>query len=183
MFMDKYELLQKLVSDHWTDELDEHLKSVQEALKKHPTRDVIINFTVTIDAIKSDGWKIQQIYDRLDLEISKKTFSEYLYLGRKKLKLSQEKKPSLLEKLHLIKKVHTRINYQIPTEDNIQDWHALWDHVDIGTERKNRMYMYKRIAEIGITPPEVQSWNLSGHKAKNKICREWVHKRLALHDK
>ena len=45
------------------------------------------------------------------------------------------------------------------------------------------MYMYKRIAEIGITPSEVQSWNLSGHKAKNKICREWAHKRLALHDK
>ena len=175
--MDKYKNIEKLLEELYKDDLDKHLESVKNALKKAPTRDVIITYTALIDALKKDGNKISTVYKRLDLDVTQKTFSEYLYIGRKKLKEQQEKKPSLMEKLHLVQRSYKRVEYDMPTEETLQDWHDVWAHIDLGVHLDRRLYLYKRIAIVGLTPQEVLSWNLQGRKVKDKIGKLWVEKR------
>ena len=177
--MDKYKNIEKLLEELCKDDLDHHLECIKNALKRAPTRDVIISYTALIDTLKKDGHKISTVYKRLNLDVTQKTFSEYLYIGRKRLKELQEKKPSLMEKLHLVQRSYKRVQYEMPTEETIQDWHNVWAHIDLGVHLDRRLYLYKRIAVLGLTPQEVLSWSLQGRKVRDRIGKLCVDKRKA----
>jgi Fe2+ or Zn2+ uptake regulation protein len=167
--MDKYKKIEKLLEDLYKNDLDEHLAPIKNALKRSPTRDVVITYTALIDTLKKDGNKISTVYKTLNLDVTQKTFSEYLYIGRKKLKEQQKKKPSLMEKLHLVQRTYKRVKYEMPTEETLEDWNNAWAHIDLGAQLKNRLFLYQRIALLGLTPQEIISWKLNGSKVKHRI--------------